>query len=387
MIYIIRLGETALKGQNKPQFEKMTLARIKRLLKGIDGIRLFRREGLIFLETEEEANLENIPGKLKKAFGIASFSPAVRCDSNMEGISKKAIEYFKSISNEMPVTFKVTAKRADKGFPVKSPEIARIVGGNILTACPDVTVDVHNPKYEIFIDVRKDCSYIFSEKVKTAGGLPVGSNGKGMLLLSGGIDSPVAGYMMAKRGMKIEAVHFHSYPYTSERGLQQVKDLALQLSTFCGHIKLNIINLLPVQEQIVEKCPEDEMTIHIRRFMMRIAEELAIKDDCDMLITGESLGQVASQTSAALVVTDSVVSMPVMRPLIGLDKVEIMDIAREIDTFETSIKPFEDCCTVFLPKHPVTQPKKDRIALSESKLDIEKLVAESLCKVESVIIS
>ncbi len=275
-------------------------------------------------------------------------------------------------------TFKVEAKRADKSFPVKSPEISRIIGAKVLIGCKVLKVDVHDPDCLLHVDVRKDRAYIYHEKISGFGGLPLGTNGKGMSLLSGGIDSPVATWMMAKRGMLIEAVHFHSYPYTSQRAQEKVEELASLVAVYCGRFKLHVINLLPIQEQIVTNCPEDETTIHVRRFMMRIAEKLAMKNDCGFLITGENLGQVASQTAEALIVTNQAVQLPVMRPLIAMDKVDIMDKAREIDTYETSIQPFEDCCTVFLPKHPVTKPKLERILKSESALDVEKLVEEAV---------
>jgi len=271
-------------------------------------------------------------------------------------------------------TFKVEAKRADKNFPVKSPEIGRLIGGAVLKGCKVLSVDVHNPDCRLFVDVRHDKSYIYQDKIAGFGGLPLGTNGKGLTLLSGGIDSPVATWMMAKRGMMIEAIHFHSYPYTSQRAQEKVEDLAAIVATYCGRFKMHVVNLLPIQEAIVENCPEEETTILVRRFMMRIAERIAQQNDCGMLITGENLGQVASQTAESLVVTDASVKMPVMRPLIAMDKVDIMDLAKEIGTYETSIMPYEDCCTVFLPKHPATKPRLERILESESKLDCEALI-------------
>ncbi|MGI6258131.1 MAG: tRNA uracil 4-sulfurtransferase ThiI, partial [Anaerovoracaceae bacterium] len=280
-------------------------------------------------------------------------------------------------------TFKVDAKRADKSFPVQSPQIARQVGGAVLKHCKVLKVDVHDPDVYLFVDVRKDVSYLYQQKIPGFGGLPLGSNGKGLILLSGGIDSPVAAWMMAKRGMAIEALHFHSYPYTSQRAQAKVEDLASQLAVYCSRFVMHTINLLPIQEEIVKNCPEEEMTILVRRFMMKIAQRVAQEKGCQMLITGESLGQVASQTSDALVVTDAAVSMPVMRPLIAMDKVDIMEIAREIDTFETSIQPYEDCCTVFLPKHPVTRPKLANILKSESRLEVEALIDAAIGSMES----
>jgi len=301
----------------------------------------------------------------------------VACD--LEEIGKEAIAYMNELIEEQGVkTFKVEAKRADKNFPIQSPEIARQIGGVILKGCKVLTVDVHNPEVSLFIDVRSDITYIYQQKISGHGGLPLGTNGKGMILLSGGIDSPVAAWMMAKRGMTIEAIHFHSYPYTSERAQEKVEELASVLAIYCSRFKMHTINLLPIQEQIAMNCPEEEMTILLRRFMMRIAEVVARENDCSMLITGESLGQVASQTAESIVVTDASVSMPVMRPLIAMDKVDIMATAREIGTFEISIQPFEDCCTVFLPKHPITKPRIQRILASEEALDVAGLVAAAV---------
>ena len=294
----------------------------------------------------------------------------------MELIEKKGVK-----------TFKVEAKRADKTFPVKSPDIARRIGASVLKGCKVLKVDVHNPDVYLFVDVRREETFIYQQKIAGFGGLPLGTNGKGLVLLSGGIDSPVAAWLMAKRGMLIEAVHFHSYPYTSPRAQEKVEELAKIVASYCGRFKMHVINILPIQEQIVQNCPEAETTILVRRFMMRIAEKIAEKNGCMMLITGENLGQVASQTAESLVVTDASVSMPVMRPLIAMDKVDIMEKAEEIGTFETSIQPYEDCCTVFLPPHPVTKPRLSRIEESESRLDVEGLVKAAVESEEIVDIS
>ena len=373
-IFIVRCGEVALKGMNKPYFERMLVERIKKLLKKFDGISVKRHEGLIFVRADEHLDKNAIIREISKVFGVASISPAVECESTMEAIGKAAVDYMMTAIDERGVkTFKVEAKRADKTFPVKSPDIGRKIGAEVLKGCKVLRVDVHHPDCLLFVDVRHDKSYIYQDKIAGFGGLPLGTNGKGMSLLSGGIDSPVATWMMAKRGMMIEAVHFHSYPYTSQRAQEKVEALARIVATYCGRFRMHVVNLLPIQEKIVENCPEEETTILVRRFM-RIAEQLALKTDCGMLITGENLGQVASQTAEALVVTDDAVKMPVMRPLIAMDKVDIMDKAQEIGTYETSIQPYEDCCTVFLPKHPVTKPKLERILQSESRLDCEALI-------------
>ena len=389
-IFIVRCGEVALKGMNKPYFERMLLDRIKKLLKKFDGVKAYRHEGLIFVRADKELNpgtegKQAILKEIGKVFGVASISPAMECESTMEDIGQTAVEYMMEAIEERGVkTFKVNAKRADKNFPVKSPDISRQIGAAVLKGCKVLKVDVHNPDVKLFVDVRHDKSYVYQDKIPGFGGLPLGTNGKGMSLLSGGIDSPVATWMMAKRGMMIEAVHFHSFPYTSQRAREKVEELAALVATYCGRFRMHVINLLPIQEQIVQNCPEEETTILVRRFMMRIAEELAAGNGCNMLITGENLGQVASQTAEALVVTDASVKMPVMRPLIGLDKTDIMDLAKEIGTYDKSIEPYEDCCTVFLPKHPATKPKLDRILASESKLDCEGLIREAIEKEEIV---
>jgi thiazole biosynthesis/tRNA modification protein ThiI len=384
-IFIVRAGEAALKGENKPYFERMLVERIKKLLKRFDGVEVTRKEGLIFVHADKSIPKEDIIKWVSKAFGVQTISPAVEVESDIEAIGRAAVEYMNGIIAERGVkTFKVKAKRADKQFPIESPDIARQVGAMILKGCKVLKVDVHEPDCYLYVNVRKGISYIYQDKIEGFGGLPLGTNGRGLVLLSGGIDSPVAAFMMARRGMAIETIHFHSYPYTSERAREKVEDIAGQLAVYCSRFKMHIVNLLPVQEEIVRHCPEEETTIHVRMFMMRIAEKIAEKNGCTMLVTGESLGQVASQTAEALVVTNSAVSMPVMRPLIALDKTEIIAIAQEIETFETSIEPYEDCCTVFLPKHPLTKPKKDRILKSESALDIDELVAKAVDSEEIV---
>lgn len=384
-IFIVRCGEVALKGQNKPYFEKMLVERIKRLLRKFGGTQVKRNGGLIFVYADKSLDPDAIIKEIGKVFGIASISPAVEVKSNMDAIGEAAGIYMDRLIEEKGIkTFKVDAKRADKSFPVKSPDIAKQVGGAVLKHCKVLKVDVHQPDAYLFVDVREGVTYLYQQKIPGFGGLPLGSNGKGLVLLSGGIDSPVAAWMMAKRGMSIEALHFHSYPYTSERAQAKVEDLASQLAVYCSRFVMHTINLLPIQEEIVKHCPEEEMTILVRRFMMKIAEKVAQEKGCQMLITGESLGQVASQTSDALVVTDAAMSMPVMRPLIALDKVDIMEIAKDIDTFETSIQPYEDCCTVFLPKHPVTRPKLEHILKSESRLDGEALIEAAVASMESM---
>ncbi len=384
-ILIVRCGEVALKGMNKPYFERILVERIRKNLSKINGAKVSRKEGLIFVRVPLDSDMSQVAAEVSKVFGVSSVSPALEVESDLEAIGSKAVEFMNTmIENEGVKTFKVEAKRADKNFPIKSPEIAAKVGASVLKGCKVLKVDVHEPDCHLFIDLRADRTYIYTRKINGLGGLPLGTNGRGMVLLSGGIDSPVAAWMMAKRGMVIDAVHFHSYPYTSPRAQQKVEELAEIVSSYCGRINMTVINLLPIQEEIVSNCPEDETTILVRRFMMRIAEKIAVKQNALMLITGENLGQVASQTAEALVVTDQSVSMPVMRPLIGMDKVEIMDMARRIGTYEKSIEPYEDCCTVFLPKHPVTKPRLEKILKSESKLDVEKLVEMAVDSAEQV---
>ncbi len=378
-IYIVRCGEVALKGMNKPYFEKMLQDRIRKNLKGLKGVEVRRQEGLIFIRTPKDIEEQRIVRDVSRVFGVQSISPCVEAESELDAIGEEAARFMNKQIEERGVrTFKVEAKRADKNFPVKSPDIARIIGAKVLKGCKVLKVDVHDPDCRLFVDLRPDRTYLFDEKISGSGGLPLGTNGKGLVLLSGGIDSPVAAWMMAKRGMLLEAVHFHSYPYTSQRARQKVEELAGIVASYSGKMRMHVINLLPIQEQIVQNCPEEETTILVRRFMMKIAERIAQKEDCMMLITGENLGQVASQTAEALVVTDASVSLPVMRPLIGMDKVDIMDKAQEIGTYEKSIEPYEDCCTVFLPKHPTTKPKLERIEQSESALDVEALVAAAV---------
>lgn len=385
--FIVRVGEVALKGNNKGYFEKTLVDRIKKLLKKFDGVTVRRSEGLIFVKADETIPQEDIIKEISKVFGVASISPALETNSNLDDIYETAVKYMMKLIDEKGIkTFKVEAKRADKSFPVKSPDIARSVGAAVLKGCKVLSVDVHDPDVYLYVHVKKDKTYIYQQKIKGFGGLPLGTNGKGMILLSGGIDSPVAAFMMAKRGMMVEAIHFHSYPYTSERARQKVEDLASKLAIYCSSFKMHVVNLLPIQEQIVQNCPEDETTILVRRFMMKIAERIAMDNDCCMLITGESLGQVASQTAQSLVCTDQSVNLPVMRPLIAMDKVDIIEIAREIDTYDISIEPYEDCCTVFLPKHPVTKPKLANILKSESQLNVEKLVNDAVESVETVMI-
>lgn len=378
-LYIVRCGEVALKGMNKPYFERILIERLRGALSCFEDAEAKWIDGLMFVRVPADIPEDEVIVKCVRVFGVASVSPAVEAPKDINAIGRTAAVYMQKVIEEDGVkTFKVKAHRADKSFAVESPDIARQVGGMVLKANQSLSVDVHRPECLLTVDVRREAAYIFRDKIRGFGGLPLGTNGKGLILMSGGIDSPVAAFMMAKRGMSIEAVHYHSYPYTSQRAQRKVEELVKVLAGYMGTVKMHVINLLPIQEKIVKNCPEDETTLLVRRFMMRIAEQIAIKNGDMMLITGEDLGQVASQTAEALVVTDSVVKMPVMRPLIAMDKVDIMDKAREIGTYDISIQPYEDCCTVFLPKHPVTKPKLERIEKSEAALDVETLVKNAV---------
>ena len=321
-------------------------------------------------------------------FGIAGIMPVVLIeDSTWDNLKQEVVKYVKDVYGDSKLTFKVEAKRGDKNYPMKSPEICLELGGYILEQFPNMTVDVHKPDVKINVEIRNK-AYVYSKVIPGAGGMPVGTNGKAMLLLSGGIDSPVAGYMIAKRGVKLDATYFHAPPYTSERAKDKVIDLAKLVSKWAGPIDLHIVNFTDIQLYIYDKCPHDELTIIMRRYMMKIAEYLANKNNCLGLITGESIGQVASQTMQSLAATNAVCTLPVYRPLIGFDKQEIIDIAEKIDTFETSVLPYEDCCTIFVAKHPVTKPNINIIEKSETKLEekIDELMETALKTVETIVI-
>lgn len=373
----VSMGEIALKGLNRGYFEDRLIKQIIKNIKDIGYEKVYKELGKIYIEGNPE-DYPSMINRLKKVFGLVYISPCIRVDKDIDEIKKAAILAMKvALERSQINTFKVDTNRSDKDFPLKSPEISRKMGGIILKEFKDIKVDVHNPDLYLYIDI-KEHAYIYVERIKAYGGLPVGTNGKGLLLLSGGIDSPVAGFMMAKRGLAINCLHFHSYPFTSERAEEKVKDLAKILARYTGKIKFFSINILEIQKEINEKCPEKEMTIISRRFMMRIGEKIAEHNKYDALITGESLGQVASQTIQGISVTNSAVNIPVLRPLIGMDKVDIVHIAEDIETYDVSILPFQDCCTVFLPKHPVTRPRVEDIDKSEESLDIDRLVKDAI---------
>lgn len=374
----VSLGELVLKGLNRKYFEDKLIRDMRRAIKDIGYENIYKEQGKIYIEGEE-SDFPQMTNRLKKVFGLVYISPCIKvATKDVEDIKNAVIQIMREkLSKDNIETFKVKTIRADKTFPFKSPEFSSKMGGVVLREFESLSVDVHNPDTYIYIDI-KISAYIYTDKVKGFGGLPVGTNGKGLLLLSGGIDSPVAGFMMAKRGLEINCVHYHSYPFTSERAEEKVKDLAKILSRYTGKLRIYSVNILPIQKEINEKCPAGEMIIISRKFMMRIAEHIALYNKYDALITGENLGQVASQTIQGITVTNESVNLPILRPLIGFDKVDIIQIAKDIETFETSILPFEDCCTVFSPKHVVTQPNIEKIKRSEELLDIEKLVADAI---------
>lgn len=385
-VIIVRYGEIALKGLNKRFFEDKLVSQIRCALSNLGKVGIYKAHSRIYVDVAGH-NAQDVTDRLKKIFGIVSLSVAKIFDVDMDEIKEIALKELKDrIAYDSSIkTFKVESRRGDKKFPLQSPEISRDVGAYLLQNTDNISVDVHNPDIIIYVEVR-DKAFIFSEKIDGFGGLPLESNGKAMLLLSGGIDSPVAGWLIAKRGVEIEVMHFHSYPFTGERAKEKVIDLGRILSAYCGSIKLHYINLLPIQKEINEKCPAEEMIILSRRFMMKIAEKVGKANKCDALVTGESIGQVASQTVKSLYVINESVEMPIFRPLIAMDKVDIVNLAKEVGTYETSILPFEDCCTVFLPKHPVTQPRLDKILKSEAKLDVDSLIDEVINKMEVEII-
>ena len=386
-VILVRYGEILLKGLNRPLFEKKLIDNIKRAIYKLGKVDVLRSQARIYIEPQEENyDFDEAINHLTKVFGIVSVSPVWKIESNFDVIKEKSAVMVKDLLDRKDyTTFKVETKRGDKRFPMDSPEISRELGAHILETFPKLSVDVKNPDFILYVEVR-EFTYIYSEIIPAVCGMPLGTNGKAMLLLSGGIDSPVAGWMVAKRGVEIEAVHFYSYPYTSERAKEKVIDLAKILSKYCSKIKLHIVPFTDIQLEIYEKCPQDQLTIIMRRAMMIIAERIAEKVGALALVTGESVGQVASQTIQSLYVTNSVVKMPVFRPLIGMDKNEVIDIARKIGTFETSILPYEDCCTVFVSKHPKTKPVLEKILLSEQKANLEELINKAIENTEVLII-
>ncbi len=378
-IILLKNGELALKGLNRHTFENQLVKNMKQRLHDLGKIRYVQSQSTIMVEPiDERVDLDEAFRRLQKIFGIAGLSRCAAVEKDMDAILPAACEYLRE-ELMLAKTFKVEAKRSDKKFPFNSPQICREVGGIILSKYHHLKVDVHNPDLIVNVEIRDNYAYIHGNQLKGAGGMPVGSAGQAAILISGGIDSPVAAWMMAKRGLRLYAIHFASPPYTSQRAEMKVHSLLRQVSKYSGSIPLCVVPFTHIQEEIKDNCPEDLFTIIMRRFMMRCAERIAKDQGCGALITGESVGQVASQTMQAIACTEAVVEeLPLFRPLIGMDKDEVIEISRKIDTFETSILPYEDCCTVFTPKHPRTRPQLKNVEEAESVLDVESLIEEAL---------
>lgn len=387
--FLIKYAEIGVKGKNKYLFEEALAQQVKYALKRCEGeFKVTRTEGRIYVHALSDFDYEETVDNLKTVFGISGICPVIHvADEGFEKLSKVVVSYMDETYPDKNMTFKVQTRRARKNYPMDSMEINMALGEAILNAFPEIRVDVHKPDVMLHVEIREKI-YIYSMEIPGPGGMPVGSNGKAMLLLSGGIDSPVAGYMIAKRGVKIDAVYFHAPPYTSERAKQKVVDLAAKVARYAGPVYLYVVNFTDIQLYIYEKCPHEELTIIMRRYMMRIAEEIGKKTGSLGLITGESIGQVASQTVQSLAATNEVCTMPVFRPLIAFDKEDIVTLSKKIDTYETSIQPFEDCCTIFVAKHPVTKPNLNVIRRSEKNLEekIDAMVAEAIETAELVVV-
>lgn len=384
-ILLAKYGEIILKGGNRPRFESILMNNIINAIRNVAKVKARLAQATIYVEVLEEGKLDLVMDRMSKIFGIVSVTKAAVCEKDIESIKAVAKEYLK---NDLTPgkKFKVEAKRSDKSFPLNSIEISREIGGYLHDEYPELLVDVHNPEATVKVEVRDFAAYVYcaENKVKGQGGMPIGASSRATLLLSGGIDSPVAGHMIAKRGVEINAVNFFSYPYTSDRAKEKVIELASIIARYTSKINLYIVPFTDIQLQIREHCPEEHMALLMRRFMMRISERIARQTKSVALITGESVGQVASQTLAALDVTNAVIDMPVLQPLIGMDKIEVIDRSREIGTFETSILPYEDCCTVFTPKHPTVNPRRANIEKSESRLDVDRLIEEAMAGIEKI---
>ncbi|MDY2595108.1 MAG: tRNA uracil 4-sulfurtransferase ThiI [Oliverpabstia sp.] len=385
--FLVKYAEIGIKGKNRYLFEDALIRQMEYVLKDVEGtFRVTKEQGRIYVQTEGEFDYDETLDALKRVFGIAYICPVViREDEGFEKLAADVVEYVDHVYSDKNKTFKVYVRRAKKTYPGTSMELSADLGGRILDAYPQMHVDVHQPEILLTVEIREKI-YIYSESIPGPGGMPIGTNGKAMLLLSGGIDSPVAGYMIAKRGVKIDAVYFHAPPYTSERAKQKVVDLAKLVARYSGPINLHVVNFTEIQLYIYEKCPHDELTIIMRRYMMKIAETIGKNTGCLGLITGESIGQVASQTVQSLAATNEVCTMPVFRPVIGFDKQEIVDIALKINTYETSIQPYEDCCTIFVAKHPVTKPNLNVIKKSEQNLEekIEEMLETAVSTAEVI---
>lgn len=385
--FLVKYAEIGIKGKNRYKFENALCTQMERHLQSVDGEFLVQRQqGRIFVEAKGDFDYEDVVEALCRVFGVSAVCPVnVIDDKSWDNVAKAVGDFVEQQYDRLDFSFKVESKRSDKQYPLTSPEVCVEAGAYLLERFPELRVDVHQPEVRIWVEIREK-AYVYSKVISGVGGMPLGTNGKAMLLLSGGIDSPVAGYMIAKRGVFIEAVYFHAPPYTSERAKQKVVDLAKLVSRYAGPIRLHVVNFTEIQMYIYETCPHEELTILMRRYMMRIAQSLAETNDCLGLITGESIGQVASQTMHSLAATNEVCTMPVYRPLIGFDKQDIVELAEKINTYETSIQPYEDCCTIFVAKHPVTKPDIAVLHRSEEKLadKIDDMVQTALDTVEVI---
>ena len=375
---LLKLGEVVLKGQNRRSFEDRLVTNVRRRLKKCGSFQVYVRQSTIYAEpVNGSCDMESAWQAARQVFGVVSVARAVPCEKTVPAIVETARTYLEEAFAQAK-SFKVESKRADKNYPMNSIQVSQAVGGDLAELFPHVAVDVHNPELTVYVEIREKHAYVHAPAVPGAGGLPVGMGGHAVSLLSGGLDSPVSSWMMARRGVELEMVHFVSPPYTSQQAQDKVLELAQLLTAWCGRMLVHIVPFTEIQEEIRRKCPEEYFTLIMRRFMMRLAEAVAKRAGAKALITGESLGQVASQTMMALAATDDVASMPVLRPLIGMDKVDIIRMAREIGTYDTSILPYEDCCTVFTPRHPATRPKVEDVRAAEGRLDVEGLMARAL---------
>ncbi len=382
-IILLKLGEIVLKGLNRRSFEQKLTANVRRRLAPIGKFRVYCLQSIIYVEGEDGADMDTAFEALKKVFGVISLTRAAACEKDKDAIAKLAIEYLREDMLRAK-SFKVETRRSDKAFPMTSIELSQYVGNALSDAYEDIEVDVHDPELIVHIEVRDLAAYVHAMPVHGAGGLPVGCSGTAVTLLSGGIDSPVSTYMIAKRGVHLIPVHFFSFPYTSQQAKDKVIELGRLLTEYCGKMTMEVVPFTHIQEEIRDKCPEEYFTLIMRRFMMRIAEQIAQRSNAKAIVTGENLGQVASQTMEAMASTQAAMTLPILQPLIGMDKEEIVERARQIGTFETSILPYEDCCTVFTPRHPRTRPKISEVERAESKLDIDALVAEALEGIERI---
>ncbi len=383
-MFLLKLGEMVLKGANRYTFENRLKSNIRRRLADCGKFRVYLTQSTVYVEPEsQDCDLDAAWEACGTVFGVVSMCRCRPCEKNLDAIFA-AVQSYLGDDLEQAGSFKVESKRSDKAFPLGSIQLSQEIGGRIAEAYPNLRVDVHHPEYTVYLEIRDHAAYVHGPAQPGAGGLPTGTSGKAAVLLSGGIDSPVAGYMIAKRGAEVECIHFFSYPYTSEQAKQKVLELARLMTRYCGRMTVDVVGFTEIQEAIRDHCPEEYFTIIMRRFMMRISERIARDHGCECLVTGESLGQVASQTMQAMAVTGAVTSLPIFQPLIGLDKEQVVTIARQIGTLETSILPYEDCCTVFTPKHPKTKPSLRAVEEAEAALDVEALVARALENIEKV---